>query len=58
LAEITSANIYNNLGQMVKILSVNNTDQHEFDISELPSGMYILHLNIAGENYAYPILKK
>ncbi len=59
LSEITSANMYNNLGQMVKTLSLqNNTDQWEFDISELPDGMYILHLNIAGENYAYPILKK
>jgi len=57
--EITSARIYNNLGQLVKILSVqNNTDQWEFDISELPNGMYMLHLNIAGENYTYPILKK
>jgi len=58
LTEITSANIYNNLGQLVKTLSVQNTDQQEFDISELPSGMYMLHLNIGGENYAYSILKK
>jgi len=58
LAETTSANIYNNLGQLIKTLSVNNTNQQEFDISELPSGMYILQLNIGGENYTYPVIRK